>query len=104
MCLSAQHLDTVYNTKHRHTAATASHRAMCTQPDERRLWQFLEAVEGWRFTGMGWMVCGPGEGDHPMDSAQVHIYHTILNTKYVLGRRRRLVGVLLANSMRPGLA
>lgn len=40
-------------------------------PDERRLWQFLEGVKGWRFTGAGYMVCGPGDGGNPMESAQV---------------------------------
>ena len=40
-------------------------------PDERHLWQFLEGVKGWRFTGAGYMVCGPGDGGNPMESAQV---------------------------------
>lgn len=43
-------------------------------PDERRLWQFLEGVKGWRFSGKGYKVCGPGDGGNPMESAQVCTY------------------------------
>eukprot|EP00903_Cladosiphon_okamuranus_P019281 g17723.t1 len=47
---------------------------MSVLPDERRLWQFFEGVKGWRFSGTGYMVRGPGEGDDPMESSRLPLY------------------------------
>ncbi|CAM9566043.1 unnamed protein product [Scytosiphon promiscuus] len=60
--------------------------------DGRVLWQFLEKVKGWRFTGKGYDVRGPGEDGCVMAEDQLPQYvagHPSLMTEYTKWKKGR---------------
>ncbi|CAN0485094.1 unnamed protein product, partial [Ectocarpus sp. 12 AP-2014] len=67
-------------------------------PDERRLWKFLEGVNGWRFTGSNWTVCGPeggGGSGSSMEAAELPQYvvsHPSLLAEYEEWQQRQADG------------